>query len=73
MNDQILIPSRDNGLFLPTAARTEPGKLSRYSDGLDSRGIGFRFLAGVRDFSLVHSIQTGAEAHSASYPMGLFP
>jgi hypothetical protein len=26
--------------------------------------------AGARDFSLLHSIQTSAEAHPASYPMG---
>jgi hypothetical protein len=27
------------------------------------------FLAGARDVSLLHSIQTGSEAHPASYPM----
>jgi hypothetical protein len=30
---------------------------------------GFRFLEG-QDFSLLHSVQTGSEAHPASYPMG---
>jgi hypothetical protein len=29
-----------------------------------------RFPAGVRNFPLLHIIQTGSEAHSASYPMG---
>jgi hypothetical protein len=31
---------------------------------------GFRFPAGVRDFSLLHSFQTGSEAQPSSYPMG---
>jgi hypothetical protein len=31
---------------------------------------GVRLPVGVRDFSLLHSGQTGSEAHSASYPMG---
>jgi hypothetical protein len=29
-----------------------------------------QFLAGVRDISLLHSIQTSCGAHPASYPMG---
>jgi hypothetical protein len=29
-----------------------------------------RFLAGVKDLSLFHSVQTGSGAHPASYPMG---
>jgi hypothetical protein len=29
-----------------------------------------RFPAGARDFSLLYSVQTGHEAHPASYPMG---
>jgi hypothetical protein len=29
-----------------------------------------RFPAGVRDFSLLHSIQTSSEAHPSYYPVG---
>jgi hypothetical protein len=29
-----------------------------------------RFPAGATDFSLLHSVLTGHEAHPASYPMG---
>jgi hypothetical protein len=35
-----------------------------------------RFLAGARDFSLLHSVQDSTEAHPASYPVDngvLFP
>jgi hypothetical protein len=32
--------------------------------GLDGRGVG------IRDFSSLHSVQTGSEAHPASYLMG---
>jgi hypothetical protein len=35
-------------------------------NGLDGGGIGVRFEAGARDFSL-HNVQTGSRAHSASY------
>jgi hypothetical protein len=35
--------------------------------GLD--GMGFDFLQGLRNFSLLQSIQTGSAAHPASYPM----
>jgi hypothetical protein len=31
---------------------------------------GFRFPAGARDLSLLHSVNTGPGAHPASYPMG---
>jgi hypothetical protein len=31
---------------------------------------GVWFPTKARDFSLFHSVQTGPEAHSASYPMG---
>jgi hypothetical protein len=30
-----------------------------------------RFLAGARDFSLLHSIQTSSGDHPASYPVGI--
>jgi len=36
--------------------------------GLDDRGA--RVPAGAGNFSLYHSVQTGSEAHPASYPMG---
>jgi hypothetical protein len=32
--------------------------------------VGFRFPAGARDFSLLHSVQTESVAHPASYPVG---
>jgi hypothetical protein len=32
---------------------------------------GVYFPAGVRDFSLLHSVQTFFEAHSACNPMGI--
>jgi hypothetical protein len=38
--------------------------------GLDGRGVGVRSLAGVRDFSLLHSVQTGSGAQPASYAVG---
>jgi hypothetical protein len=31
---------------------------------------GVLFPAGVRDFSLLHSVQTGSSTHPASYPVG---
>jgi hypothetical protein len=43
---------------------------------LDSRGIGVRFFAGLRDFSLLYSVQFPSGAHPAYYPMtigGTFP
>jgi hypothetical protein len=32
-----------------------------------------RFPAGENDFCMLHSVQTGSEAHTASYPMEIFP
>jgi hypothetical protein len=50
---------------------------SRYSSvtlvtgyGMDGRGIGVKSPAGAREFSLLHSVQTGSGAHPASYPNG---
>jgi hypothetical protein len=37
---------------------------------LDDRMIGFRFPAGIGNFSLRHRVQTDSGAHPASYPMG---
>jgi hypothetical protein len=31
---------------------------------------GVQFLAWTKDFSLLHSVQAGSEAHAASYPEG---
>jgi hypothetical protein len=36
----------------------------------DDRGVGVRFPAGAKYFYLLHNVQTGSGAHSASYPMG---
>jgi hypothetical protein len=38
--------------------------------GLDDRAIGFRSLAGTKDFSSILCVQTGSGAHSASCTMG---
>lgn len=48
----------------------QPGQLSWYSDGLQAGQLGAPLLAGARDFVPFHSIQTGYEAHPASYPIG---
>jgi hypothetical protein len=40
------------------------------SYGLDDRGSGVRFPAGVGNFSLHYRVQNGSGAHPASYPMG---
>jgi hypothetical protein len=37
--------------------------------GLDDSGAGVRFPAGIGNVSLLHRVQTGSEAHPASYPM----
>jgi hypothetical protein len=37
---------------------------------MDCQGIGVQFLAGARDFSLLHSNQIVSGAHQASYAMG---
>jgi hypothetical protein len=37
--------------------------------GMDDRGGGVR-IAVDQECSLLHSVQTGSEAHPASYPMG---
>jgi hypothetical protein len=39
--------------------------------GLDGRGIRVPFPIRVRDFPLFHKVQTGSEAHRASYPVGV--
>jgi hypothetical protein len=44
--------------------------------GLDDRAIGIRSPAGEKNFSSILCVQTGSEAHPASYTMGtggLFP
>jgi hypothetical protein len=38
--------------------------------GLDDRMIGIRIPAEAGNFFLRHRVQTGSEAHLASYPMG---
>jgi hypothetical protein len=44
--------------------------ISQYSDGLDDRGVRLRYPVGQKDFSLLHNVQTGSGAHSASSPRG---
>jgi hypothetical protein len=39
--------------------------------GLDYRMIGVRFPSEAGNFSLRHHVQTGSEAHPASYPVGV--
>jgi hypothetical protein len=36
---------------------------------MDTRGLGDRFLARARDFSLFHSVQTASWARQASYTL----
>jgi hypothetical protein len=38
--------------------------------GLGDRGSRVRFPAAAGNFSLLHRVQNGSGAHSASYPMG---
>jgi hypothetical protein len=37
---------------------------------LDDWGVGIRVMVREQEFSLHHVVQTGSEAHPASYPMG---
>jgi hypothetical protein len=39
----------------------------RLDYGPDDPGIRVQFSAGVKDFSLLHSVNTDSEAHTASY------
>jgi hypothetical protein len=62
--------------FKETGCELDPSK-SRDSSvgielgyGFDDRGSRVRFLAGAGNFSLHHRVQTGSEAHPASYPVG---
>jgi hypothetical protein len=51
-------------------------RMAGLTESGDDRGIGVRFPAGAREFSLLHNTQTGSEAHPASYTMdndGSFP
>jgi hypothetical protein len=38
--------------------------------GMDGGGNDVVFLPGTRDFSLLHSVQTGSESHPAFFPIG---
>jgi hypothetical protein len=38
--------------------------------GMEDRGIGLRFPAKARDFSLLHSVQNGSGVHPVSYQRG---
>jgi hypothetical protein len=48
----------------------QPGQLRLYSGWPTGWTAGFRFPAGARDSSCLHSLQTRSVAHSASYTMG---
>jgi hypothetical protein len=51
--------------------RSRGSSVSIVSDyGLDDRAIEVRSPTGAEDFSSSPCVQTGSEAHSASYPMG---
>jgi hypothetical protein len=52
-------------LYLVTVRDSSVGIESDY--GLDGRGF---ILGRSKRFSLLHSVQTGSEAHPSSYPMG---
>jgi hypothetical protein len=56
-----------NGGLSPTPQKKN--LVSRYSDCLRVGRPGFNSRQGY-DFSIFYSVQTGSEAHSASYPMG---
>jgi hypothetical protein len=55
--------------FLFYFSSKEPGCLGRYNDGPQAWLPEFSFQQG-KDFSLLHSVQTGSGAHAASYPVG---
>jgi hypothetical protein len=46
----------------------EPGQRRGY--GPNDQGVRVRFPVWARDFSFLHTGQTGSEAHSGSYTMG---
>jgi hypothetical protein len=54
--------------FIPTFGLTL--SVQRRGYWVDDRGVGVRFPVGVRNFSFLNIIQTGPEAHPASYPIG---
>jgi hypothetical protein len=47
--------------------------LYQYSDQAMGWTIRVQFLAGARDFSLLHGIQTSSDPYSASYMSGFVP
>jgi hypothetical protein len=63
--DRLLLLGRyntDNAGFAFAFIITEPREFSRYTDGLGGRGS---IPGRDRDFSLLHSVQTGSRAHQA--------
>jgi hypothetical protein len=48
----------------------EPTYFSQYTDWARGWTTGVRLPAGAGDFSLNYCVQTGSDAHPASYPMG---
>jgi CRISPR/Cas system CSM-associated protein Csm4 (group 5 of RAMP superfamily) len=53
-------------ITMPDSETVINKSLSRLEDQI----IGVRFPVGAGNFSLHQSVQTGSEAHPASYPMG---
>jgi hypothetical protein len=48
----------------------QPNSSVGISEGWTTEGIEVRFPAGTINFSFLHRVQTGFEAHPAFYPMG---
>jgi hypothetical protein len=44
--------------------------VQQLGDGLDDRGLGVRFPAGLKDLSLLYNVRTSSGAHPPSYTMG---
>jgi hypothetical protein len=56
--------------YLTTLFAISQGQLSPYSDGLRAGWPGFDFRQRQEIFfPLLHNVQTGSRAHSASYPI----
>jgi hypothetical protein len=64
--DQLLADQKCVKLWSSTL---QSGYLSMYNDGLWAGPPGFDSRQ-CKNFSLPHIVQTGCEAHPASYPMG---
>jgi hypothetical protein len=61
-------PSRNRAIFIFSFSLRKRSQDSSVSIAT-AWTAGFRFSAGTRDFSLLHSVRTGSGAHLASYPI----